>query len=511
MKKQTKTKIIKNLFWVLPILVVILAVLIRFSPVLEDRDFWYDEAFTGILLKQPLPEMNQMIFDDVHPPLHYWIAKPWSAMFDYSPAGIRSLSIVFGVLTVISLFWIGWKMFNKRAGMLAAIIATFSPFAIQYSQEARMYSLFGFLLLWAVWFFYRALQKNKIKDWVLWGVFGGLAFLTHYLSLFFFVMFYVAYVLYQKNFNKKEIFNIPFTKKAKNKGAVLFGDKGFWIGVGVIALFFLSWIKIFITHMLKGNLGWIDVSYLSDIPSTLQIFLFGHLPGTGGVPEANSFADLAINKSSIFNGSSVGLLVLILLTVLFVVAWKKNQKRKEFLVLSLISIGTLAFLILLSYVNIKLYVSRYFMPSAVLFYLLGAGLITEVFKKKWAWLITLFIYALLLLGLNQITYQTGWSQFFKAYEKGLFQKEYIITSNPFEYTSARYYFGKDKVRYYNKANPMEDFSGWVVVGNENRIEDEAELMEYKESSIVVDRDCNWEIAELEKVAEFEDYQICKIK
>jgi 4-amino-4-deoxy-L-arabinose transferase-like glycosyltransferase len=144
MKKQTKTKLIKNLFWVLPVLIVLLSLLIRFSPMLGERDYWYDEAFTGILLKQPFPEMNQMIFDDVHPPLHYWLAKPWSAMFGYSPAGIRSLSVVFGVLTVISLFWIGQKMFNKRAGLLASIIGAFSPFAIQYSQEARMYTRFGF-------------------------------------------------------------------------------------------------------------------------------------------------------------------------------------------------------------------------------------------------------------------------------------------------------------------------------------------------------------------------------
>ena len=509
MKKEIITK---NLFWILPVLVLILAIVVRFSPMLGERDYWYDEAFTGILLKQPFPEMNQMIFDDVHPPLYYWLAKPWSAMFHYSPAGIRSFSLVFGVLIVISLFWIGWKMFNKRAGLLAATIAAFSPFAIQYSQEARMYTLFGFLMLWAVWFFYQALEKKRTRDWVLWGVFGGLSFLTHYLSLFFFILFYLAYVLYQKFFNKKSIFNIPFTARAKKKGAVLFGDKGFWIGVGVIALFFLSWIKIFITHMLKGNLGWIDVSYLSDIPSTLQIFLFGHLPGTGGVPTSNSFREVIFNQSPLFNGSSLGLLVLIFMVVLFTFAWLKNKKRKEFLILSLISIGTLVFLILLSYVNIKLYVSRYFMPAAVIFYLLLAGMITETFKSKWSWLITLFVFALLLMSLNPITYQTKWNQLAKDYQQGVFQEDYVITQGVFDYTSARYYFGEDRVRYYNPDNPTEDFSGWVVVGNDNRIEDAEELMDYKNNSIIVAPSCDWGIVDMTEVMELADgYQVCKIQ
>ena len=62
-------------------LIVVVAVWLRFSPIIWERDMWYDEAFTGILLKAPFGEMNQMIFDDVHPPLYYWLAKPWSAMF----------------------------------------------------------------------------------------------------------------------------------------------------------------------------------------------------------------------------------------------------------------------------------------------------------------------------------------------------------------------------------------------------------------------------------------------
>lgn len=151
-------------------------------------------------------------------------------------------------------------MFNERAGLLAALITTVSPFAIQYSQEARMYSLFGFLMIWSFYFFYKALKKNQTKDWIYWGIFGGLAFYTHYLSLFFFIIFYLAAVFYDFKFNKAS-----FAK------AILL-TKRFWIGTGTIFLFFLSWMPWFIPHMMKGNLGWIGVSYLSDIPKTLQIF-----------------------------------------------------------------------------------------------------------------------------------------------------------------------------------------------------------------------------------------------
>ncbi len=254
-------------------IILICAGMLRFSASLEDRDFWYDEAFTGILLKAPFSEMNKMIFADVHPPLYYWLAKPWSALFDYSTAGIRSFSAVLGLGLIFSVFWITKKLTNRnRAGLLAAIFTAFSPFAIQYSQEARMYMLFALLMLWATFFFYRALVDNERKDWIRWGILGGLAFYTHYLSLFFFIVFYLAFVVYQKIFQGERFLR------------AWLGKKNFWLGTGIIFLFFLSWIKIFISHMMKGNLGWIDVSYLSDLPKTIQIFFFGHPLEQGEFP-----------------------------------------------------------------------------------------------------------------------------------------------------------------------------------------------------------------------------------
>lgn len=482
------------------LLIFVAGIYLRATPAVFERDYWYDEAFTGILLQQPWGEMNQMIFDDVHPPLYYWLAKPWSGPFDYSPFGIRTFSILFGLATIISIYWIGKRMFSERAGLLAAVFTAFSPFAIEYSQEARMYALFGFLMLWAVWFFYRALEDNKMKDWILWGIFCGLSFYTHYLALFFFVIFFVTYLVYryifinQKNKNKIKGF---FAKLGLNSW-------GLWIGIGIIFLFFLSWIKIFISHMAKGNLGWIDPSYLSDIPKTLQIFFFGHPAGTGGVPWPNKF-------KFFFDEYSAGLIILSLILVIFTILWIKNKKRKEMLILSMLSLGTLIFLILLSHVNIKLYVARYFMPAAILIYLLLAGLLTEVSAKKWIWLIALGFYGLLLFNLSPMTYNSNWNLIYEKHKDRVFlESEKIVTTNVFDYTSARYYFGKDNVKYYNKNNPQEDFTGWVVVGNENRITESNDINE-NPGWIIVDNECNLEGVNFSKMYQAGDLIECRVK
>jgi len=469
--------------------IILTGLVLRLGPVLEERDYWYDEAFTGILVKQSWSDMNQMIAADVHPPLYYWLAKPWASLFDYSSFGIRSFSTILGILTIFSVYWVGKRMFNERSGLLAAMLTAVSPFAIQYSQEARMYSLFGLFMIWAVWFFYQALKHNEWRDWILWGVFGGLAFYTHYLSLFFFIVFFVTAVAYECNFHKKSL----------EKAIIL--SKQFWAGTGVIFLFFLSWMPWFIPHMMKGNLGWIDVSYLSDIPSTLQIFLFGHPLGAGGVPVANEF-------KYFFDGSSAGLLVLIIMTILLVVAWLKKIKKEEFLVLGSLSIGTLLFLIMLSHFNLKLYVSRYFMPAAIMVYLIIGGMTVTMFKKAWMWLAVFMGFILLLLMLKPVTYNSSWYQVSEAVKADLTPGMYVVTTSPFDYTTMRYYIGKDQLKYHHKSNPTEDFSGWVVVGNENRLQTIEEIKDLN-NFIIIDRTCDWPGLDLKETSGFGDLKICQ--
>jgi len=488
MKKENQISD-KIIYWQLG-LVFLAALVLRFSPMLWQRDFWYDEAFTGILLKSSWNEMNRMIFADVHPPLYYWLAKPVAALFDYSPLGIRLFSVLMSLASLISLFWIGRKMFSLSSGILAAIFLAFSPFAIQYAQEARMYALFGLLMLWAVWFFYQALEKNLRRDWFFWGIFGGLAFLTHYLSLFFFVIFYLVLVFWQIIFNKKIWWR------------AFLGQPGFWLGTGTIAIFFLSWSKIFIAHITKGNLGWIDVTYLSVLPSTLQIFLFGHPPGVGGVPVANAFRGF-------FDGASVGLLVLLIGFVLATWLWQKKQKRKEIFLLTSLSLGVLVFLILLSHLNIKLYVSRYFMPAALLVYLLLAGLFLTVFSDRKSWMLVAAVFGFLLFFLKPISYNTDWSQIVAGKKMGLIQAQIFIATNPFDYSTARYYLGEENVRYYNKNNPQEDFSGWVVVGNQNRLEDLTAMKKIRKA-VVVDDTCDWLGAGTEEIFRAEKLAVCQL-
>ena len=54
----------------------------------------------------------------------------------------QSKGTVSGVLSVYYIFKLGEKMISKNMGYIAAILLTINLYHIEYSQEARSYSLF---------------------------------------------------------------------------------------------------------------------------------------------------------------------------------------------------------------------------------------------------------------------------------------------------------------------------------------------------------------------------------
>jgi hypothetical protein len=75
------------------------------------------------------------------PPLYYAVAWVWARIFGFGEAGLRSLSVVCGVLVVPLSYALGARLFSRRAGLIVASLVACNPLLIWYSQEARAYEL----------------------------------------------------------------------------------------------------------------------------------------------------------------------------------------------------------------------------------------------------------------------------------------------------------------------------------------------------------------------------------
>lgn len=81
-------------------LIVIFSVLIRLL-LLTDRYLWCDEASSVLISRHSVDNLLFHTAFDVHPPLYYLLLHDWIILLGDSIAAVRSLSLLFGILTVV--------------------------------------------------------------------------------------------------------------------------------------------------------------------------------------------------------------------------------------------------------------------------------------------------------------------------------------------------------------------------------------------------------------------------
>ena len=436
-------------------LILLLATFLRLRH-LAVRDFWYDEAFTGVAIKENFSGMIRMIINDVHPPLYYATLKIFAFFFGYSVFGIRLYSAVFGVLAVWAIYLFTKELFDRKSALFAAFLTAIAPFAIQYSQEARMYSMLVFLLLISAYFFLKALRTNETRNYIWWGIFLGLACLTHYMGIIFSATFYLAYV----------IWNI-FENNEKNKKLTWASLKNFLperamlIGFTTALLIFSFWFKRFYYHIidLGDNLHWVKPASFSDIFSSVQMFLLGTPVGemSSGMPSPNDVEGIS--------RSSVLVFLTIFLTAIIINLAQKEKRKTAILVI--FSFGFIGSVYILSLWGEQYFVARYLLPGAYfIFVLIGAWLSQAKFYLKFS---ALALYFVALFFAIHLGFSTGWNVLEKNTEKYKNNDYYIFTA--FDYVIAKYYLGADRLTLYNVDWPVYNPSYWAAIGpNLRRVE-----------------------------------------
>ena len=162
----------------------VVAALVRFAT-LDAQAFWYDEALTWELVNDSFGGMLDGVFaHEAQPPPYFILAWLWVKVFGDGEVGLRSLSALFGTLTVPVAYEAARLVGGKRVALAVGLLTAFSPAMVWYSQEARSYSLTLFLCAVALLFFLRALDGWARRDLVVWAAASVLATATHYFALF---------------------------------------------------------------------------------------------------------------------------------------------------------------------------------------------------------------------------------------------------------------------------------------------------------------------------------------
>ena len=171
-----------HVVWILGGLTLLAAVL-RFATI-DVQSLWLDESATIRLLRPGLWDtLSQLPGSESAPPVYYVLAWAWTRIFGTGAMDLRSLSAVFGTLTVPVAF-LAARRASTQAGLWAAGIAAVNPLLFYYAQEARAYALLILLagLSFVCW--QRALDDPTRRRTIEWAAVSALALGTHYFALF---------------------------------------------------------------------------------------------------------------------------------------------------------------------------------------------------------------------------------------------------------------------------------------------------------------------------------------
>jgi uncharacterized membrane protein len=342
---------------------------------LDCESVWLDEGYSILWAKQEPSETIEAVSKDVHPPLYYLILHYWIGLFGDSEFVIRSLSVIFGFLAIYLIYRVGVLLFDRRTGILAALILSISVFHIHYSQEIRGYSLMVMLTLLSMYFFINLLKARRPTIQIAYILSSTLLIYTHFFGLFVILtqnLFFFGHYL-------------TFSKNKRN------GLRN-WITLQIILfLIYLPWTGYLLRQaqiVQAGNfLGWISPPPILSIVASLF--------------EYSGFYSIFAPLLTIAISGLLSIILIALLIYSFID--RKGiracaRKREHWLLLMWLIIPIIT-PFLLSFLLAPLYWTRFTSPASLAFYILVARGIQELKGKS---LQRLTILLIVLLSLTSI-------------------------------------------------------------------------------------------------------------
>ncbi len=189
---------------ILLVIILLISAFLRFYKLPEMANFDFDQEYASnfaysVLKEYPIQLIGQglSIQGLFMGPIYFYYLVPFYAFSNLHPIGGYIGSVVLGLITVFTYFWVGKKMFGTTAGLIAAFFRgiLFSFIDIDWSMTPAFSS--DIVVIATTYFFYRY-WHNDLKSQIPLAFCLGLFTSLHPILFPFYLVFVIFLILKRK-------------------------------------------------------------------------------------------------------------------------------------------------------------------------------------------------------------------------------------------------------------------------------------------------------------------------
>jgi uncharacterized membrane protein len=222
---------------------------------LEQESLWLDEIGQVLVAQNTWWQtILRSVEHNGNTPLSYLVTHFILYYVGRSEGILRMPSVVWGTLSVVLVFKLGRDMFDRSTGYLASFLMAIMPLHLYYSREVRFYSLGVLLGLLSLYTFWRAINGNTKRSWILYGIVQLVALYAHY------------YVLVVTAVQGIWLLWAVHTKRCSRSALACFA-----LASGVALVLFMPWLFYDVHYETVYKAGLLNSGFTFSFPSLISV------------------------------------------------------------------------------------------------------------------------------------------------------------------------------------------------------------------------------------------------
>ena len=174
------------------------------------------------------------------PPLFMYLEAATIRIFGSGLEVLRFISVIAGSLSVYLIYLLGKAMYDKRVGILSAVLLCFLSYHIRYSRITQLEIIEIFFILGTMYFFWKGYSEDKNVYLYGAGIFQGLALDTKYVGFTLFLAIILFILWTEKDW-----------KALVNRKMLIFYGVSFLVFLPVFLMLYLNDVNIFYYNFIE--------------------------------------------------------------------------------------------------------------------------------------------------------------------------------------------------------------------------------------------------------------------